>query len=524
LVFVTNIDITGGLISTTGLQNELTGGTNISIVGDVVSCDLTGSTNIDITGGVISTTGLATTTQLETNEENITTLQQNNVIYNSNEYGLKAVSNFISRTSISGNWKKVIYAPELNLFVAIGDDTSNKSIMTSTNGIYWNYPESSPTRALNDIVWSPELLRFVAVSANSDNTTTAIYTSDDAITWTERTTVFFTDTITIPGTTTTASADIYIIKLNCITWSPELNLFVSIDRRGYIITSSNGINWTYRARPNGNVVGTSVCWSPELNIFVAVFESGSHRVMVSSNGITWQSIEVSFNSWGDVVWSPQLGLFVTVADSGTGNRVMTSPDGTTWTDGSISDFSWDGIVWSDLGYFLAIARDGYIAYSNDGFNWIESVLSGIIREGCWSKELGIFVVVGNDTIYTSSLKNRKPTNDNIFDNEYNTIDENGIWNFNSLTTNSLTLPTIGDVEDAIQGKEPTIQDNGLTIAKTAGLQDALDSKFNNTGGSITGSVDITGNLVVGTTNIIEEIGTKQDSIQVGDLTITQTAG
>jgi len=41
-----------------GKQNELTGGTNISIVDDEVSCDLTGITNIDITGGVISATGL----------------------------------------------------------------------------------------------------------------------------------------------------------------------------------------------------------------------------------------------------------------------------------------------------------------------------------------------------------------------------------------------------------------------------------------------------------------------------------
>ena len=58
MVFVTNIDITGGLISTTGLQNELTAGTNITIASDVVSCDLTGSTNIDITGGVISTSSV----------------------------------------------------------------------------------------------------------------------------------------------------------------------------------------------------------------------------------------------------------------------------------------------------------------------------------------------------------------------------------------------------------------------------------------------------------------------------------
>jgi hypothetical protein len=58
LVGSTNIDITDGVISTTGLQEELSAGTNISIVGDVVSCDLTGSTNIDITGGVISTSSV----------------------------------------------------------------------------------------------------------------------------------------------------------------------------------------------------------------------------------------------------------------------------------------------------------------------------------------------------------------------------------------------------------------------------------------------------------------------------------
>jgi len=69
----TYIDITDGVISATGLQNELTGGTNITISSDVVSCDLVGSTNIDITDGVISTTGLATTTQLGTKQDTITT-------------------------------------------------------------------------------------------------------------------------------------------------------------------------------------------------------------------------------------------------------------------------------------------------------------------------------------------------------------------------------------------------------------------------------------------------------------------
>jgi len=140
--------------------------------------------------------------------------------------------------------------------------------------------------------------------------------------------------------------------------------------------------------------------------------------------------------------------------------------------------------------------------------------------------VGIFVIVGFDAIYTSSLKNRKPTNENIFNNEFNSIDENGTWTFNSLNANSLTLPIIGDVETAIQGEEPTIQDNGLTIAKTAGLQDALNSKYDDWGGTITGSVQVSSDLVVGTTNIINEIGTKQNSIQDGGLTITtrKTAG
>jgi len=108
-----------------------------------------------------------------------------------------------------------------------------------------------------------------------------------------------------------------------------------------------------------------------------------------------------------------------------------------------------------------------------------------------------------------------------------------------LTCDTITLPIIGDVETAIQGKQATIgtddlaitdtaglqaaldakqdeiQDGGLTIAKTSGLQTELDNKYDDTGGSITGSVNITGDLVVGTTNIITEIATKQDEITAG---------
>ena len=104
------------------------------------------------------------------------------------------------------------------------------------------------------------------------------------------------------------------------------------------------------------------------------------------------------------------------------------------------------------------------------------------------------------------------------------ISNNLIINGSLDVKTNMTLPDIGDVEDTIQGKQDEINDGDLTIAKTSGLQTALDNKYNDTGGTISGNVSITGDLVVGTTNIIDEIGTKQDEINDGDLTIAKTSG
>jgi len=91
---------------------------------------------------------------------------------------------------------------------------------------------------------------------------------------------------------------------------------------------------------------------------------------------------------------------------------------------------------------------------------------------------------------------------------------------------TLTIPNIGNVENAIEGKQPTINDGDLTIAKTNGLQGALENKqddIDNTTDLTARSLTIDGgNLVVGTTNVISEIGTKQPTINDGDLTIAKT--
>jgi len=51
-------------------------GTNISIVDNVISNGLTAGTNIEILGGVISTTGLATTTQVSSNTNKLSSIQK----------------------------------------------------------------------------------------------------------------------------------------------------------------------------------------------------------------------------------------------------------------------------------------------------------------------------------------------------------------------------------------------------------------------------------------------------------------
>ena len=207
---------------------------------------------------------------------------------------------------------------------------------------------------------------------------------------------------------------------------------------------------------------------------------------MSDNGLTWTQVAVTENEWNGVIWSPSLGLFVAVADSGTGNRVMTSTNGINWIDGSITDRTWKTITWSEeLGIFLVVARDGYTAYSSDGFTWIESVLTGDNRGVVWSAELGIFVISGkDDLIYTSSLKNRPPSNTNLFDSEFNSINESGEWTFKTLTTTDLVVGTTNIITEL-----------GTKQATITSATDLTSNSLTTIGnGTIGGNLTISGSL------------------------------
>ena len=209
-------------------------------------------------------------------------------------------------------------------------------------------------------------------------------------------------------------------RLNCICWSPELGLFVTVALTGIRIgISTDGINWTAIAAPNGQVTTWQcVCWSPQLRIFVAVSSGGStnDRVMISSNGSSWTIISqgVEVNSWNSVCWSPELGLFVAVATTGATNRVMTSTNGTSWTARPAASLnSWRSVCWSpELGIFVAVSDIGsnQVMTSPNGISWTSRVAGNENNSAagapyacswlsvCWSPELGMFAAGGNTTV------------------------------------------------------------------------------------------------------------------------------
>jgi hypothetical protein len=381
--------------------------------------------------------------------------------------GDKAVQTWIGRASSNeGNsWRSVCWSGELGIFVAVSENGSNR-VMTSPNGITWTGRASTnETNEWFSVCWSPQLRLFVAVANDGTN---RVMTSPDGITWTGRTSANETN------------------GWRSVCWSPELGLFVAVASIGSnrVMTSPDGITWTGRTSANENNTWYNVCWSPELGLFVAVSYSGSNRVMTSNNGTTWTGRESAneSNDWNTVCWSKELGLFVAVANIGS-NRVMTSSNGITWTGRTSSNETnnWIHVCWSpELGLFVAIAYGGTnrIMTSPNGITWTGRTSSNETNSWvgvCWSKELGIFAAVangGSNRVMTSSLKGRPPTSYNVFDSSFNSIDENGKWNFlNIAISGTMTAGSTNVTSD------DRLKHNEVGIANGLAIIDQLNPKF-----------------------------------------------
>jgi alpha-tubulin suppressor-like RCC1 family protein len=301
----------------------------------------------------------------------------------------------------------IIWVNDFNLFIATGSliigDVYNINI--SSDGINWYGVKSWTVTGSLNFAYSPTLKMVVGFSNY------ILYYSYNGYEWS---TIQYTS---------------YPIAFTSICWASNVNLFVAVNNTttNRVMTSSDGITWTFRTTPNTNNY-TSIVYHSTDNLLVAVANSGTgNRVMTSSDGINWTSrTSASNNNWTSICYSSQLNLLVAVANSGTGNRVMTSSDGINWTSrSSASDLNWTSVVWaSNLSLFVAVANTGtQIMKSSNGINWTLGMASFNLYGTaiCYSPELNLLVGVSdNNSTYqvNRAFISSDATNWSLIDTNY----------------------------------------------------------------------------------------------------------
>jgi len=249
-------------------------------------------------------------------------------------------------------WMSIAWSPEQMKFIAVSTDGASHRAIFSFDGLTWTYPSSIASSVWADICWCPELKLWVAVASSG---TTRATSSVDGNTFTNR----------------TASV---AVSWRGLCWAPSLTKFIAVasDGTDRIMTSADGTTWT-TVTGQPALAWQSVCWAPSLGMFCAVASDGTtQQVMTSTDGATWTLQTSVSGTWSKVCWSSTLSMFCAVSSAGT-NTVMTSTNGVDWTARTgIAANAWRDVKWAaGLGKFMAIASSGTYRHmmSDDGIAW-----------------------------------------------------------------------------------------------------------------------------------------------------------
>lgn len=266
------------------------------------------------------------------------------------------------------------------LFVTVGGDGS---IFTSPDAVTWTEQFSGVSSTLNDVTWTGN--QFIAVGDNG-----RILTSADAQTWFGQ---VIPPTIINPVLNGIAASSSRIVAVGT-------QFDSSSNPTGLIITSPDGITWTPVTVPIQASLN-AVIWSGSQ--FVAVGSilgqpTAEATAVTSPDGLNWSNpisfTELTFLT--DISWSGS--RFVAVGYSG----AMTSTDGSTWQQTGLGVVGPNqAIAWS--GQRFITCGTVYCQLSTDGLQWQSAQLPGVgpsVYGIAWNGTK--WVVVGSNSYVATS--------------------------------------------------------------------------------------------------------------------------
>lgn len=187
-------------------------------------------------------------------------------------------------------------------------------------------------------------------------------------------------------------------------YNPDLGQYVSVGgldwyTRGWISTSSNGVDWTMRV---GSADFVSVIWDGTQ--FMALDYSG--LIFRSSDGLDWVSTAAVptggiLSVYSDLIWESSLSRYVALK----GDAIYSSEDGETWTERYNDTFlSSQSIIWTGT-QFMVAGFNGNMIVSSDGISWSKNPINlntTHFYDVAWAEPLGLYVAISGYDVLTSN--------------------------------------------------------------------------------------------------------------------------
>lgn len=157
----------------------------------------------------------------------------------------------------------ILWSKEKALFVAGGEwggAGTNIAVVTSTDGIVWTSGATGSNEWTQNICFAPEIGTFVARIGLT------LRYSTNGTSWT----------------------DSGFQSNGDVAWSPTLGLFAAVTSTTNVIkTSNDGITWTDRT--SAATDNYSICWSNKKAKFVVTPNTGKYILQTSLNGTSWST-------------------------------------------------------------------------------------------------------------------------------------------------------------------------------------------------------------------------------------------